>query len=382
MRNLYWLFFVLFIISCSRGEQTRVRGTVTNGDREKIYLDEQMIGEIRKVDSIRLKKNGSFVFKDRIGVPTFYNLHIGNQNIIPLLLHPGETAEIRTSLAEFSTDYKISGSEESLYLQQLNTRMARTNKSVDSLAVIVKENPDPGDERMEEIRMAYKKVINDQRRYSIKFVLEHMGSMAAIYALYQKDNDDVFVLNEDKDIQLLKITSTALDTLYPESEYVKSLKMDAANLEHDFNAQRLQKIVNVIPSSIPDIRLPDPDGDSISLSSLKGNVILVSFWASWNEPSVTLNKDFKRLYEKYHDRGFEIYQVSFDNDLNKWKAAIRYDELPWINVSELSYPQSNIIYLYNVTELPAYYLIDREGVITGRDYDLFALDRVIAELVY
>ena len=382
MRNLYWLFFVLFIISCSRGEQTRVRGTVANGDREKIYLDEQMIGEIRNVDSIRLKKNGSFVFKDRIGVPTFYNLHIGNQNIIPLLLHPGETAEIRTSLAEFSTDYKISGSEESLYLQQLNTRMARTNKSVDSLAVIVKENPDPGDERMEEIRMAYKKVINDQRRYSIKFVLEHMGSMAAIYALYQKDNDDVFVLNEDKDIQLLKITSTALDTLYPESEYVKSLKMDAANLEHDFNAQRLQKIVNVIPSSIPDIRLPDPDGDSISLSSLKGNVILVSFWASWNEPSVTLNKDFKRLYEKYHDRGFEIYQVSFYNDLNKWKAAIRYDELPWINVSELSYPQSNIIYLYNVTELPAYYLIDREGVITGRDYDLFALDRVIAELVY
>ena len=382
MRNLYWLFFVLFIISCSRGEQTRVRGTVTNGDREKIYLDEQMIGEIRKVDSIRLKKNGSFVFKDRIGVPTFYNLHIGNQNIIPLLLHPGETAEIRTSLAEFSTDYKISGSEESLYLQQLNTRMARTNKSVDSLAVIVKENPDPGDERTEEIRMAYEKVINDQRRYSIKFVLEHMGSMAAIYALYQKDNDDVFVLNEDKDIQLLKITSIALDTLYPESEYVKSLKMDAANLEHDFNAQRLQKIVNVIPSSIPDIRLPDPDGDSISLSSLKGNVILVSFWASWNEPSVTLNKDFKRLYEKYHDRGFEIYQVSFDNDLNKWKAAIRYDELPWINVSELSYPQSNIIYLYNVTELPAYYLIDREGVITGRDYDLFALDRVIAELVY
>ena len=88
------------------------------------------------------------------------------------------------------------------------------------------------------------------------------------------------------------------------------------------------------------------------------------------------------MYEKYHDRGFEIYQVSFDNDLNKWKAAIRYDELPWINVSELSYPQSNIIYLYNVTELPAYYLIDREGVITGRDYDLFALDRVIAELVY
>ena len=382
MRNLYWLFFVLFIISCSRGEQTRVRGTVTNGDREKIYLDEQMIGEIRKVDSIRLKKNGSFVFKDRIGVPTFYNLHIGNQNIIPLLLHPGETAEIRTSLAEFSTDYKISGSEESLYLQQLNTRMARTNKSVDSLAVIVKENPDPGDERTEEIRMAYEKVINDQRKYSIKFVLEHMGSMAAIYALYQKDNDDVFVLNEDKDIQLLKITSTALDTLYPESEYVKSLKMDAANLEHDFNAQRLQKIVNVIPSSIPDIRLPDPDGDSISLSSMKGNVILVSFWASWNEPSVTLNKDFKRLYEKDHDRGFEIYQVSFDNDLNKWKAAIRYDELPWINVSELSYPQSNIIYLYNVTELPAYYLIDREGVITGRDYDLFALDRVIAELVY
>jgi len=370
MKHLKWLLFALIVLSCSRGEQIHVKGRVENAEG-MIYLDEQGLREIREIDSANLKKNGSFVLKDQIEIPTFYNLHLGNQRIIPLLLKPGETAEISTNLSEFATDYEVKGSQESIYLLELNQKLSRTKHNLDSLTAVYEINKNEDEEVIAGIRAAREEVIQSQRRSSIKFVLEHMNSMAAIYALYQKINDNDFVLNSNRDIQLLKITSAALDTLYPESEYVQSL------LEN----QSWQKIIESSPSSFPDIRLPDPYGDTIALSSLKGKVILLSFWASWDKASIISNQEFRVLYDKYHQRGFEIYQVSFDNELSPWMTAIEFDELSWIHVSELSYPESRVAGIYNVTELPASFLIDRQGQITGKNYNPVELDNKISELV-
>ncbi len=371
MKHLIWLLSGLLILSCSRGEDIRVTGYIENGDRTMIYLDEQGLEKIRKVDSTKLKRNGRFVLKDRISVPTFYNLHLGDQNIIPLLILPGDFAEIRTSHTEFANAYELNGSLESKYLLELNQQMAKTRKSLDSLS---KETPAA-------LQAAYSDIVQSQRRYNIEFVLEHLNSMAAIYALYQKIDDQNFVLNSNRDIQLLKITSAALDTLYPESEYVKSLTRDAANLEQELIARSWQSVIKESTSAIPEIRLPDPYGDTIALSSLRGKVVLLSFWASWHKQSIDLNQDFKWLFDKYHSSGLEVYQVSFDTKLSDWMAAMDYDELSWINVSELTYPQSAVAHLYNVTELPTFFLIDRQGQITGKNYDLITLDRKISELI-
>ncbi len=347
-----------------------------------IYLDEQGVSEIRIADSSKLGRQGDFRLQDRIGVPTFYNLHLGGLSTIPLLLHPGETVEIRTSLDGFARDYQLSGSQASLYLQDLDRRLAQTRKSLDSLAAVFEGAPDADREKIQAFLAARQEIIRSQRRFTISFILEHMNSMASIYALYQKLDDENYILNTNRDIQLFKITGMALDTLYPESEYVRSLKQDAANLEKGLVARNWQNVMKILPTTFPDIRLPDPRGDTVSLSSLNGNVVLLSFWASWNEESVVLNQYFKQLYRDYHNRGFEIYQISFDNDRNRWAAAIQYDELPWINVSELSYPESTVAGLYNVTELPTFFLLDRDGTIDGKNYDRIALERKIAELVH
>jgi peroxiredoxin len=208
-----------------------------------------------------------------------------------------------------------------------------------------------------------------------------MHSLASIYALYQRLNTGEFVLSSNRDIQLLKITAARLDTIYPESEFVVSLKRDAVNMENAYKNQRLKSMLQAVPNSLPEISLPDPYGDTIKLSSLHGKVIILSFWASWNEASVELNQEFKSLYGKYHDRGLEIYQVSFDNQLSNWMQSIQYDELPWINVSELSYPESEVAASYNVTDIPAFFLIDKNGEILGKNYERVALDRKISDLI-
>ena len=134
---------LLIIFSCSRGEKVEIRGVIENpGEKTVLYLDEQGIGEIRKIDSVRLKKDGRFRLEDRIENPTFYNLHTGKQQIIPLLLTPGTSAELHTDMQDFASAYKISGSEESQYLLEMNRTLAVTKRRVDSLQKILKENPD------------------------------------------------------------------------------------------------------------------------------------------------------------------------------------------------------------------------------------------------
>ncbi len=381
MRKFSWLLPLLLLLSCSRGEKVEITGFVENADKGMIYLDEQGISEIRQIDSVRLKKDGSFRLKDRIENPTFYNLHTGNQQIIPLLLTPGTSAEIQADMQDFINGYEIYGSEESLYLLEMNRTLAVTKHQVDSIRKVLQENPDADEEFTRELAASYDEIIQGQRRYSIQFILEHISSMASIYTLYQKIDDDNFVLNENRDIQLVKITSESLDTIWPGSEHVQALKRDAANLEENLYSQRWRQVVETVESTFPEIRLPDPNGDTIALSSLKGKVILLSFWASWDQASVSHNIPLKGIYRSYHSRGLEIYQVSFDNEREAWVNAIQFDELPWVNVSELSYPESSVAHIFNLEELPVVFLIDRKGEIVGKNFNRIDLDRNIQRLL-
>jgi peroxiredoxin len=381
MRKLSWLLPIILILACSRGEKVEISGIVHNTDTTMLFLDEQGIGEIRPVDSVKVKKNGSFKLKDRIEYPTFYNLHTGDQRIIPLLLAPGASVEIKADLQDFTAGYEISGSKESRYLQEMNRMLAVTKHQVDSIRKILQENPEADAELTRELGVSYEEIIDRQRKYSIQFILDHMTSMASIYALYQKIDDNNFVLNENRDIQLIKITSQALDTIWPGSEHVQALKRDAANLEQNLYSQRWKQVVENVDSRFPEIRLPDLQGDTIALSSLLGKVILLSFWASWDPASVSHNIPLKEIYDRYHSQGLEVYQVSFDSEKEAWERAIQYDELPWISVSELSYPESSIAGVYNIEELPVVYLINQKGEIIGKNFSRPDLERNIQRLL-
>ncbi len=381
MRKFSWLLPLLLLLSCSKGSKVEITVFIENSDTCMIYLDEQGIGEIRQIDSVRVKKDGSFKLKDRIEHPTFYNLHTGNQQIIPLLLAPGTSAEIQADMHNFVNGYEIEGSAESSYLLEMNRKLTKTKRRIDSIQKVLQKNPDAGEEFTQELSASYDEIIEAQRRYSIQFILDHMSSMASIYALYQKIDENNFVLNENRDIQLVKITSQSLDTIWPGSEHVQALKMDAANLEENLYNQRWREVVEIAENTFPDIRLPDPNGDTIALSSLRGKVILLSFWASWDQASVSHNLPLKGIYNTYHSRGLEVYQVSFDNEKEAWVNAIEFDELPWVNVSELSYPESRVAPIYNLEELPVVFLIDRKGQIVGKNFNRIDLDRNIQRLL-
>lgn len=129
------------------------------------------------------------------------------------------------------------------------------------------------------------------------------------------------------------------------------------------------------------IRLPAVNGDSISLASLKGKVVLLDFWASWCMPCRAANKHLTKLYNKYKPEGFEIFSVSVDEEKSAWKKAIAKDKITWLQVNDAAGNMGKTILDWNVAVLPTTFLINKKGDVVAIDLEGKALDEAVARLL-
>lgn len=130
----------------------------------------------------------------------------------------------------------------------------------------------------------------------------------------------------------------------------------------------------------PEINMPTPEGKNLKLSSLRGKVVLLDFWAAWCRPCRMENPNVVRLYNKYKSKGFDVFSVSLDRDRNAWLKAIQDDNLTWNHVSEVKYWDSQAARDYRVSSIPATFLLDREGKIIGKNLRGKALEQKLEEI--
>lgn len=135
-----------------------------------------------------------------------------------------------------------------------------------------------------------------------------------------------------------------------------------------------------IGSRAPDFSAPTPEGQPLSLNEVLGKVTLVDFWAAWCRPCRAENPNVVRVYQKYKDKGLSILGVSLDRNADAWKKAIEDDGLTWQHVSNVRY-FDEIAELYNVTAIPASFILDADGVIVAKNLRGEALEAKIAELL-
>jgi peroxiredoxin len=130
-----------------------------------------------------------------------------------------------------------------------------------------------------------------------------------------------------------------------------------------------------------EVALPSINGDTIRLSSLKGKVVLLDFWASWCGPCRVSNKGLVKMYAKYKSKGFEIFGVSLDEDKTKWKNAIRKDKITWIQVNDAGGHEAKTGMDWDISAIPTSFLIDKEGKLIAMDLDGKELEKALKYLL-
>lgn len=369
--------------SCNQKPFGIIEGKVENLNKKtNVSLHVREFSTSNKIGSkeISPKKNG-FKFKlKNITEPTLVSIKIDGQssNEIILLIEPNEKVQITVNANNIS-QYIIEGSAGSKLIKELNSRLLTTKNTLDSLDKLLQVSN--SNEAKLKLAQEQRAAIDSQRVFSTRFIWANPMSRASIIALYQQIAPNRYVLDQSSDLQLFKVVASSQIALYPNSSYAKGMEADIKEMTQRIKNYQIQSMVKNAEQTLPDIALPNTNGDIVKLSSLKGKVIILNFWASWNQSSLFENKELSNLIEALKGKPIVIYNVSLDFDKKSWVAAIETTKMPGIHVCELNAKDPMVVQLYNVTKIPANYIIDKNFDIIGKNVYGEALKQMVKDLL-
>jgi peroxiredoxin len=330
-KNILTFFFLatmtVFVFSCGSQKDAQIEGTVirgqfTNAANTQIFIDKMFIGkasEVLKTTVTDADGNFSIAFPEGIDKGV-YNMRIGSTGRIGMA-YSGEE-----KVVEFKGDlqglprynFEVTGSKDSKVLRDVVQQMVAGNFKSTNLETFIDTTSNP-----------------------------ELGAFLSYMSLGSN-----FVEVQQKALDKLKSTDPSSSTVAAYEAYIKQLASKKAR----------QAGPVAVGQPAPDITLASPSGKEYSLSDLKGQIVLLDFWASWCRPCRSENPNVVKVYEKYKNQGFTVYSVSLDGSKQRWESAITQDKLSWpYHVSDLKKWQSAPAALYGVRSIPRAFLIDRDG---------------------
>lgn len=332
-------------VSCS--PKASVSGKVDEAPGAQLVVKCLEGNHYKVVDSVKTDTKGRYSFKMDIekGEPKFVYVYKDGRKLSSLLLCEGDRVSVESDTLG---NWSVKGSEECQRL--LDVEKAYSAFLAEWTGII--ETSDNPERELSRRYIAY-------RKDRLGYVMENSKSLTVIPVLYQKVNDKLPIFNEATDGLLLGAIADSLKSVYPESRYVKALEKEASKRRTAMEMQlRLQNAGEI---GFIDIELPGMDGKKSKLSDLKDKVVMLYFWATSDAQKMFNIDALLPLYNDFHERGFQIYAVSFDVDKTVWATVVRNQKLPWVNVCDTRGNTSPIIGTYQVQSLPmAYFLVDGE----------------------
>ncbi len=378
-KSIYILAVTVLLAACGGKEKGnssfQLSGTFTNAAKgDVVYFEELAPGAKIVLDSATIDDKGNFTFTHASPSAGFYRVKVTEQNFAMLVLDSTQKITLTGDYKNLGNTYKTTGSEDTEMFLEFNKLGKEIQQRTDSMQQAFQARV--GTMKMDSVRMdslnvVFGKVYNNmidvyQERFA-GLVAKCKSSLAVLAGIQQ--------LNPDKYLSLYKEVDIALTAKYPTSKYLFNLKKDI--IAYEMQAQKAGKVAK--GAVAPDFSLPTPDGKMLALSSFKGKVVLVDFWASWCGPCRKENPNVVAMYKKYHAKGFEILSVSLDDNKNKWLKAIEADGLTWNHVSDLKGWENAAAKLYGVSSIPFTLLLDKEGNIVAKDLRGAELEAKIAE---
>ncbi len=324
-----------------------ISGKLSNAKNITISLELVREHDDLPLDSVKTDSDGKFSLPNKADHLDYYILRTDPKQVLYLVLKGGENLNITGDAANMINTGEAKGSEENELVGEINSYEKHVRDSLNTIYSRTRDNDKAlADSLFRSIWNPY--YFRTMRSFAKEFIAKHPKSVIALTATK--------FLDQQRDLAIYTSLDSSLTAAYPKFLYVQQfhIKVDRMKLLP-------------VGSMAPDINLPSPEGKKIALSSLRGKVVLLDFWASWCGPCRQENPHLTELYKAFHSKGFEIYSVSLDDDKNGWKDAIAMDHLNWIHVSDLKRWESEAAKTYYVEDIPNMILIDKEGKIIAKE---------------
>ncbi len=390
MRTLISVFVLsgLFLFACHSTRDSEqasyftLEGQLNNAPGQILVLHELTTSNLILLDSVKTDSTGFFSIRLPLEEAAFVVLRAHPASQLTLLAEPGEKIRIKGNANKLAHDHSIQGSPGSFLLSRLNNELLSNYEKVDSLAAIfqLRQNIDGFDTLHARLNRAYVSIVADQQKFVKDFIKNNPESLASIIALYQFFGNEL-LLKENEHFEFFESLSKSLSRRYPTNKHVLDLNRRVSRFKRDQLQREMAAASLTAGNPAPEVVLPNPEGEMIALSSLRGKVVLLDFWAAWSPPCREANVQLKSVYEKYRSKGFEIYGISLDRTHHQWTDGIREDGIDWIQVSDLGFWNSPVVSLYHVDEIPHSVLISPNGTIIQNGIRPGELERILSELL-
>lgn len=396
--NLMWLLAgAVFLVSCGGDGETDIEessrpghlitGEIDNAEGLDAVL---LMFEEKKekvIDTVQIT-NGKFEFETPTKELREYILIIGEQQmpIVMFLDESSDVVEINGSYPEIGDNYTISGSEASEDVKDYLTFLTPFFAVEQELSNRVRALPPNDSVSFNAILVEWDSVSAIQKDYAINYINQKPSSPVSWLMLKELFPPGGLEFFDMTDFQYFEQVASEMRGKYPYSEYPDLIDSDLKSFRNQLDLMNQPPLAEGYGTDegdlAPEINLPNENGQPLLLSSLKGSIVLLDFWASWCGPCRKENPNVVRLYEQYKDKGFTVYSVSLDDDRDPWLRAIEADNLSWSNhVSDLSGWQSRAAAVYNVTAIPSTFLLDAEGRIIAKNLRGAQLEQKLQEIL-
>lgn len=374
---------MLGAVSCSN-KKFEVSGNITDAKDSLLYFENMSLNGAVVVDSTKLDADGNFSFAvDAPSAPEFYRLRIAGQ-IINVAADSTEHVTIKAAYPTMASQYEVSGSDECSKIKELAIGQMALQASINNIVRNTNLNDDVMRDSIRVILAQYKEGVKNN------YIFKEPMKAYAYFALFQTialGYENVLVFNprsNEDDVKVFAAVATSWDTYYPKAERGLNLHNIAIEGLKNIRIMKAEQQQTVDPSKVEytgviDIALPDNKGNIRKLSSLKGKVVMLDFHLFATKESTARIMQLRELYNKYHAQGFEIYQVSIDPDEHFWKTSVA--ALPWICVHADDGLNAAELGMYNVRDIPTYFLIDKNNVLQKRDVQIKDIDAEIKALL-
>ncbi len=366
MKKITLLSLLIVLLSACGEKQVMVdnsvSGNITNmNEGDKIYLDYLTPQQLYTKDSATIDENGNYSFAYKVETLGYYRLRINNLNFVNLVLDVGETPVLNGDGNNLMDTYTVEGSIETNRFIKFQKAYKLNTWQQDSIGRVYQANPNDQSLFIQLQQAKFGAIAKMNNTYTT-LINENPGSLVSLAAVQQLD-------------------PKASPDLYEKVDEALAQTMKDNPWFTDFH-RKVESMVNLfVGDPAPEFTLNNIDGNPVALSSLKGKIVLIDFWASWCKPCRAENPNVVKAYNKYKSKGFDVMSVSLDKDKNRWLAAIEQDNLSWKNhVSDLKAWGSVVVPMYGIEGIPFTLLIDKDGIILGKNLRGEDLEKKLAEV--